>query len=76
MKGHVAVINTMLSKGENVDAITNVRKNILLSDNMFILYIPKNLIYFSPIKRSSLTHLEHSYIKKNLTQNIPQNYEK
>ena len=24
MKGHVAVINTMLSKGENVDAVTNV----------------------------------------------------
>ena len=24
MKGHVAVIQTMLSKGENVDAVTNV----------------------------------------------------
>ena len=24
MKGHVAVINTLLAKGENVDAVTNV----------------------------------------------------
>ena len=26
MKGHVSVINTLLAKGENVDAATNVRK--------------------------------------------------
>ena len=26
MKGHVSVINTLLQKGENVDAVTNVSK--------------------------------------------------
>ena len=26
MKGHVAVINSLLAKGENVDAVTNVSK--------------------------------------------------
>ena len=27
MKGHVSVINTLLQKGENVDAVTNVSRN-------------------------------------------------
>ena len=27
MKGHVSVINTLLQKGENVDAVTNVSKD-------------------------------------------------
>ena len=29
MKGHVAVINTLLTKGENVDAVTNVSITII-----------------------------------------------
>ena len=32
MKGHVSVINTLLQKGENVDAVTNVSSN-----NFYIL---------------------------------------
>ena len=35
MKGHVSVINTLLAKGENVDAATNVIINMLFR----ILYI-------------------------------------
>ena len=27
MKGHVSVINTLLQKGENVDAVTNVSRH-------------------------------------------------
>ena len=35
MKGHVSVINTLLAKGENVDAATNVMIKMLFR----ILYI-------------------------------------
>ena len=36
MKGHVSVINTLLAKGENVDAATNVRKSTTYFGTIFL----------------------------------------
>jgi hypothetical protein len=44
MKGHVSVINTILSKGENVDAVTNVSHKIVLR-YVSVLSVSKGIFY-------------------------------
>ena len=46
MKGHVSVINTLLNKGENVDATTNVRYTYETID--FIIDLGLGLGFTSP----------------------------